>query len=716
MSARSPSLLQELAALSGLLVEYEDFESVRREASDDALLAALRALGIAIDGPDDAARALDAERRRVWGRLVEPCAVSWDGSPVSLLLRVGSRERGSYAVTVRLESGELKETRGRLSSLPVRRWAEVDGKRVLCRELRLPAGLEPGYHRAEIRVGKRVGECLVIASPTRAWGAPGTRPRTWGVFAPTYALRSRAGSGAGDLGDLEAMGRWVSELGGSVIGTLPLLSSFLDEPFESSPYSPVSKLFWNGLYARVEPDGSDAKELAALRDAPLVDYRAQMARKRVALEREAERAWNEQRPELEAFLTERPRVDDYARFRAAVERHRGIFRDWPARQRDGELRSGDYDEGVWRYHVHAQYLMNRQLAQLGRSSGAELYLDLPVGVNRYGYDAWRERDLFVLDASAGAPPDALFGGGQNWGFPPVHPERLRESGYRYLIDSARAHFEHATMLRIDHGMGLHRLYWIPEGMPATEGVYVRYRPEEQYAVFVLESHRHQCSLAGEDLGTVPEYVPPAMRRHGLHRLFVVQFALPGESGESMQPVPAEAVASLNTHDTPTFASFWHGGEIDVRAELGLLDEEQARAEWQARKALECATISWLEERGRLPSEPPAGNGEPEAGQGEDGEPEAGQGEDGEPEVDDALVFSVMRACLEELAASDAQMVLVTLEDLWLEREPQNVPGTGWERPNWRRKLRRTLEEAMEDPEIRRALERIDELRCARNGS
>jgi len=709
--ARRPSALQELAALSGLLVEYEDFESVRREASAEALVAALRALGVDIERPEDAARALEVERRRLWGQLVEPCAVSWDGAPTPTLVRVGQRQRGRYSLTIRLESGDIREASGRVGSLPVRRWGTVDGEQMLCRELVLPGGLEAGYHELSLRVGDRVGEALLICSPTRAWGAPGTRPRTWGLFAPTYALRSQGGSGAGDLGELEAMGRWVSELGGSVIGTLPLLASFLDEPFESSPYSPVSKLFWNELYARVGPEDAGAEKLAALRDASLVDYREQMAHKRKALERAAERAWREERPQLDAFVAERPRVDDYAQFRAAVERRRCIFRDWPARQRDGELTNDDYDERAWRYHVYAQYLMNRQLGALERESGAELYLDLPVGVNRYGYDAWRERGLFVLDASAGAPPDALFGGGQNWGFPPVHPVHLRESGYRYLIDCARAHFEHAAMLRIDHGMGLHRLYWIPDGMPATEGVYVRYRPDEQYAVYVLESHRHRCALAGEDLGTVPEYVPPAMRRHGMHRLFVVQFSLPGETGESMHPMPPEAVASLNTHDTPTFASFWNGGEIDVRAELGLLDEEEAHEEWVGRKKLRRATIAWLRERGRLPAEMPGRVPAPTSRPEGDAAPEGDGAAD-----DDALLFAVMRGCLEELAASDAQMVLVTLEDLWLELKPQNVPGTGWERPNWRRKMRRTLDEVVRDPAIRGLLERVDALRRARNAS
>ncbi len=695
--------------MCGVLTEYEDWKQVRHRATTRALHAVLGALGVEAGDP---AAALAAERRRVWGRALAPCAVAWDGRGV---LDVGGAAAapGRYLGVVRSEQGEEQRLEGRLGELPVVAAAGIDGVTYLRRRLALPA-LASGYHRVTLEIDGSASEGLVIATPERAWGAPlawphplpgptnGPAPvagarRRWGVFAPVYSLRAEGDLGGGDLGHLGRLGEWLAERGGSVVGTLPMLASYLDEPYEASPYSPVSKLFWNELYLSVDSSHLDdpeiAAEAAALRDTPRFAYRRQMALKRRLLEPAAERAWQRERAELEAFVAARPRVEDYARFRAATERRRTVWTEWPEPQRDGTLTPADYDQAARRYHIYVQYEMQRQLRGLKERGGAALYLDLPIGVNRCGYDVWRERDAFALGMSAGAPPDALFSGGQNWGFPPLHPRRLRARGYDYLIEGLRTHLEQAAMLRIDHVMGFHRLYWVPDGLPATEGVYVRYPAEELYAVHVLESHRQECALVGEDLGTVPDPVPVAMRRHGMHRLFVVQFSLPGAVGESMAPPPPETVASLNTHDMPTFAGFWAGQEIDDRVELGLLDETEALAEWQARLELRRATLTWLRREGWIPDSDPVIYSDSTARL-----------------AADQILDAVMRGCTYRLAGSEAQLVLVTLDDLWLETVPQNVPGTGWERPNWRRKMRRTLEQIFADPEIAEILGQIDELR------
>lgn len=224
------------------------------------------------------------------------------------------------------------------------------------------------------------------------------------------------------------------------------------------------------------------------------------------------------------------------------------------------------------------------------------------------------------------------------------------------------------MLRVDHVMGLHRLYCVPRGFAATDGVYVRYRPEEIYAVFALESHRNQCALAGEDLGTVPDEVRPAMRRHGVASLFVGQFAMPGRPGEGMAAPAADHVASLNTHDTPTFAGYWRGADIDDKRALGLIDDAQAAAEHEGRAGTRAILA----------------------------------GREAAADDDDACA-EAMTACMQRLAESPAHMVLVTMEDLWLEPAPQNVPGTSDERPNWRRPWSRSFEEVLTDPMIAAAL-------------
>jgi 4-alpha-glucanotransferase len=283
-----------------------------------------------------------------------------------------------------------------------------------------------------------------------------------------------------------------------------------------------------------------------------------------------------------------------------------------------------------------------------------LYLDLPVGVNCDSYEVWRWRHLFLTDLAAGAPPDALFLGGQNWGLPPLSPDALRRDHYRYFIRCVRHHMRVAGMLRIDHVMGLFRLYCVPAGRPATDGVYLRYHPEELLAILTLESRRNLCAVAGEDLGTVPEGVRPAMTRHGLFRLHVGQWAFPSEAGKHPGISPAEAVASLNTHDTATFAGWWRGTDIDDQKDLGLINAENEAHQRAERERQKLAILAFAGPK---------------------------QAEDTLTEVERAMV-----ATTTDLALGPAEIVLVAIDDLVLDPIPHNVPGTVSERPNWQRRI------------------------------
>ena len=239
---------------------------------------------------------------------------------------------------------------------------------------------------------------------------------------------------------------------------------------------------------------------------------------------------------------------------------------------------------------------------------------------------------------------------------------------------------HAAMLRVDHVMGLHRLYWVPRGMPATDGVYVRYAADELWAILCLESHRHHCELVGENLGTVPAAVPIAMAAHDVSGLEVRQFSLPYSVDHAPAVIPVDVVASLNTHDTPTFAGCWRGDDIAILRELGLIDDQGVANGLKAAAQRRFAVLSELVGAGLAP-------------RGLDSDSAA---------AEDAA----MRGLLRQLAASPARDVLVTLEDLWLERAPQNVPGTSVERPNWQRPFSRSLEQILADADIRAQLDAI----------
>ncbi len=699
MATRSVSSLTTLARLYGVQTAYYGFDRRRRQASPEALLAVLRALGAPLERTADAPSAVRHRNQELWRRCVEPVAVAWEGHLPSLELRLPKAASDTTVRgTLELEGGGALELNGKARSRGPKQTADVEGELYVTNDFTLPAPLPMGYHRLTLEVNGGPHETTIISTPRRAF-TDTTTGRTWGAFLPLYALHSGRSWGAGDFTDLEAFMEWVAALGGGVVGTLPIVASFLDEPFDPSPYSPASRLQWNEFYVDVSrlpelkrcPEAQSLldsdemrKEQEALRSSPLVDYRRQMALKRRVLEALSRSFFtdsNERREAFEGFLRAYPSVEEYARFRAVGERRGRPWPEWPEALRQGPLPSEAYDEGVERYYLYAQWLAHEQilsLAEQARSFGPGLYLDFPLGVHPHGYDTWRERDTFAPGVSVGAPPDSFFTKGQNWGFPPLCPQMMRTHRYRYLIDSLRHHLRAAGILRIDHVMALHRLFWIPTGLDAREGVYVRYNPEELYAVVCLESHRHKSWIVGENLGTVPYYVNPTMSRHDIFGMYVLQYELNSDLPRPVRAVGQTSVASLNTHDMPTFAAFWQGLDVDQRQELGLLDAAGVRRESKRREAIKGALVRYLQRHGRLPEAP--------------------------------SMEATLRACVAHLGESRARVVLVNLEDLWLEERPQNVPGTHLERPNWRRKAIHGLEDFRTMPSVQETFQELDHLR------
>ena len=518
----------------------------------------------------------------------------------------------------------------------------------------------------------------MIGAPTRGYGQPGYGVRRWGVFAPVYGLASPRSGEAGDLGTLRTLMDQVAARGGSYVAVLPLLAAFLDEPYAFSPYSPASRLFWNELYLDLHKLG-DALDVR-IPDAPPIhaaqpiDFRAQYRWRRPILDALARGrvADDNFAAGIDSWARETG-VWDYAAFRAVGEIQRKGWAQWPVPLRDGTKLATSRLEAIALgagaglpredvaarvdTHVFSQWMMQTQLEQL-QGGRVSLYLDLPVGVNGDAYEVWRHRQLFMLQLSAGAPPDALFLGGQNWGLPPLSPVALRRDRYRYFINCVRHHMSVSGMLRIDHVMGLFRLYCVPLGRPATDGVYIRYPYEEMLAILTLESLRNLCIIAGEDLGTVPDHVRPTMTQHGMFRLHVAQWSFPNKPGGDPDPSPAEAVASLNTHDTPTFAGWWRGADIDDKLDLRLIKDAQADVERKERAQQKTAILAFAEAHGA---------------------PTAAA--DTLTEVERAMVSMTA-----DLANGPAEIVLVALDDLVLDPVPHNVPGTVEQRPNWQRRI------------------------------
>lgn len=549
------------------------------------------------------------------------------------------------------------------TTTPVRAEIELeDGRRLGLGEVAgtvRPAGrrLPPGYHTLRVEAPGFAHTARIISAPTRAWRRAGTT-RSWGVGTHLGALRSRRSGAVGDLTDLETVCRWVGERGGDLVTALPLLPTFNTPPVEPSPYSPVSRLFWSELILdrAAAPGGGEA-----------VDH-LDVARADA---------------EVRALLADVPDPGDdgvdpdlalYARFRGAQRRLGRNWRDWPEGARGGRLLDEHVDPEEARFHRVAQTAVRQRLRGLQDTLerlGVRLGLDLAVGVHPDGFDPWARPHLFARGMSVGAPPDPGFPSGQDWGFAPVLPSASQAEGHDYVARSIAHQASLAGVLRVDHIMALTRLYWIPHGVPLHQGTYVHYPTDEMFAVLTLESHRRRCEIIGENLGTVPPEIDEGLPRHGIRGMVLAIF-----EADAPEPTPpAETdVAMVGTHDTPTFVGWLEGRDIEARVASGLLDAEAAPAEREAR----------AESAQRLADT-------------------VGGSLDDPGDLFDRV--------LDWIGRSDSPLVVPWIEDLWLEPDQVNLPGTrSSERPNWQRTMARPLEDLLHDPAVEA---RVEILRAAR---
>jgi 4-alpha-glucanotransferase len=517
-------------------------------------------------------------------------------------------------------------------------------------------------------------------------------------------VRSSRNWGIGDFTDLRALLGWAGPVGAAAIGINPLHALYLDDPSHISPYSPSSRVFINPLYIDVEAVddfagshearilvGSVAfrQELERLRSAALVDYAGVAALKLRVLEllHRAFRARSSRdatvRKGFDAFR-ERHGValDRFAVFQVlrevfgARDPSDRFWRRWPEEFQDPHSASvaafaRAHAERV-EFFCYLQWQAELQLSrcvEAGHLAGLPigLYLDLAVGTDTGGADSWADSDLVATGATIGAPPDTFHRLGQNWGLPPPNAGALRERAFQPFVDLLRANMRWAGALRIDHVLGLQRLFWIPEGATPAAGAYVAYPFDELIGLVALESHRNRCMVIGEDLGTLPEGFQAAMRSAGLLSYCLLFFERdPDGRFRSPQEYPMDALAAITTHDLPTLWGYWDCEDIDARASVGAFagpaDTERDR---DARRRERAGLVDAFRREGLV---------------GPD------QGADSVP----------FEATLRFIARTPCRILMVGFEDLLGVREQANLPGTVHEYPNWRRKLPMTLEAIMSD--------------------
>lgn len=664
--------LARLAASYGVATSYSPSPGHTVPASDTAVIAALAALGVDASTPEAAGAALAARETELSARLLPPTVVLWTDTPLppSLAeLPAGSRVR------VDLEEGGTAE------------WTVPDGPGAPGGAARLPEPLPPGVHRLRVRCpGRSVAEAHLIAAPRRI-RTP--ERRAHGLLVQLYSLLSRHSWGMGDLSDLADLAAWSGRvLGAGFVQVNPLHAAVPAAPeghgSDPSPYRPSSRRFPDPVHLRVEAVPEFAYLRGAARDRAeelcrraarlregvleqdeLIDRDAVWALKREALELLHDVPLGPgRRAEYNAFLAEQgPALEDHATWSALAETHGPDWHSWPAALRDpdspGTARARREAMDRVDFHCRLAWLTDTQLAaaqRAAREAGMDIGLvhDLAVGVHPGGADAWAQQRHFAPRMSVGAPPDAFNARGQDWGLPPWRPDRLAESGYAPYRALLRGLLRNAGALRIDHVMGLFRLWWVPKGREPTEGTYVRYDAEAMLAVLALEAHRADALVIGEDLGTVEPGVRETLREHGVLGTSVLWFERDWQG--TGRPLPADAwradcVATATTHDLPPTAARLTGEHVRLRHDLGLLTRPLA----QERAEAAADVREWLGLLCRL-GMLPGGIG---------------------CEEDE------IRAVHRFLLATPARMIGVWLPDAVGDRRPQNLPGTWDQYPNWR---------------------------------
>jgi 4-alpha-glucanotransferase len=554
----------------------------------------------------------------------------------------------------------------------------------------------------------------IIITPDTCYILPKLQDKkAWGLSFNLYAIRTEQNWGIGDFADLKRIVGWISDLKGSLVGINPLHAIPNTKPFGVSPYSPISRLYKNFIYLDVEkiPEVHESEnagrimeskkfrnKLDELRKPDLIEY------EKVALVKEKilrnafdvfyENHFSKNTQRGNDFRKYRDQegiaLESFALFMALWEHMKKTkkayaWQEWPEKYHEisgkavVEFRKEKKKEIL--FHQYIQWLIDGQLREIseeaehsGMSIG--LYYDLAIGAVAGGSDAWSFQDIIADGADVGAPPDDFSPEGQKWGFPPLLPEQLRESGYELFIRTIRTNMKYGGAIRIDHALGLFRLFWIPEGMTPKDGAYVTYPSEDLLRIIALESVRNKTMVIAEDLGTISENARETLKRFHMlsYRLFYFERNYPDPSFLSPDRYPDMALCAVTTHDLPTIYGYWTGRDLETRKQLGKFSDD---AIWQQqvhdRERDKGLILASLKSQGIVPADYPSKPGMI-------------------PEMTPELCLAIYRY----LSLTPCKLLLVSLDDIIGTMNQQNMPGIVDAYPNWMQKTPLSLEEMMRD--------------------
>jgi 4-alpha-glucanotransferase len=668
-----PSRLAELAKSYGVATEYTDWQGRHVDVPADTIVAVLGALGVAARDAEQVESAIEDADQSSWRRPLPPVVVACSGRSSVVAVHAPSGE--TVGAEVELEDGgrrKLEQQEGQVQS------RELGGSRIDEVRIVVPPHLPLGWHTLSARADSVSGSCSLVVVPDAVEQPEALRERRWGLMTQLYSVHSRQSWGLGDLADLAELADWTGrELGGDFVLVNPLHAAEPVAPMEPSPYLPTTRRFVNPVYIRVE----DIRELAYLpaTERAFVEREAERLRSSLGTSSELDRdaVWTAKRAALEIVFAaprsparqasfeafcrrEGQGLTDFATWCALAEQFGLPSSAWPAAARDRRSE----EVARWRlqladrvqFYCWLQWVADSQLEtaqRAARSAGMAYGVvhDLAVGVHPEGSDAWSLGEALAHNVTVGAPPDAYNQQGQDWSQPPWRPDTLAELGYAPYRDMLRTVLRHAGGIRIDHIMGLFRLWWVPDGAGPRDGTYVRYDHEALIGILCLEAQRAGAFVVGEDLGTVEPWVRDYLRERGVLGTSVLWFEKDGDG----EPLPPESwrklcLATVNTHDLPPTAGYLAGEHIEVRRRLGLLTRpvEEERAVDEADQA---SVLAQLRKLGLL------------------------QDEAGEQETVEALHRFLTR--------TPSRLLGMALTDAVGERRTQNQPGTNDEYPNWK---------------------------------
>ncbi len=688
----SDERLNRLAEAAGLSIDWVDADGRDQRVSPDVLRAVLNGLGLAAGSDEEIESSLKKLDAINGGANLPPLLTLDQGTALEL----GQYCEPSTRYRLELEDGSLQE--GTLDD-----------------QARLVVIDTPGYHRLDI-----AGQQLTLAVAPHA--CPSVEdvagPNAWGLTAQLYGLRRPGDGGLGDTLALEALVRNAAAHGASALGISPIHAMFPGNSGQYSPYSPSSRLFYNILHSAPEAVLGEkpmriaiescglGDELQRLEQLELIDWNA-VSRTRQCLLRalydDFRTGGNAQQADFDSFLEAGGEaLENHCRFEAlhaallSPDGHPQHWRDWPEEYRTpqsaGVERFAQQHADEVRYYAFCQWLIARGLERAqtaAQSAGMKIGLisDLAVGADGGGSQAWSRQDEVLAALSVGAPPDIINRQGQSWGISAFSPWGLKAHGYRAFIEMVRANLAHAGGMRIDHVMGLMRLWVMPSGAGPAEGAYLNYPFDDLLRLLSLEAWRRNAVILGEDLGTVPEGLRERLAARNLLAMRVLFFER-DHQGIFKPPMqwPHTALATSTTHDLPTINGWWQGHDIDWRIQVGQHQEHERPAQLEERERERAGLLRLLREYA----------------------PDV-QGDLSDPQV-------LADACAAFLGRTPAPLVLFPIEDALCLLEQPNMPGTTDAHPNWRRRYPGDSATLLDEPACTRRLNTLAETRKQNIGS